>query len=105
MTQETSSSQKTRVCPTCGTRLSENATRCLVCGTELTAKAELKSKKAEIRASRMPEITLSLPAALGALVIILLIGAAGVYFALGSGLTGASLVTPTAVGTATATPT
>jgi LysM repeat protein/ribosomal protein L40E len=104
MTQETSS-QKTKVCPTCGTRLSENATRCLVCGTELTAKAEAKSKKAEIRASRMPEITLSLPAALGALVIVLLIGAVAVYLALGSGLTGTSLVTPTAVGTATNTPT
>jgi LysM repeat protein/ribosomal protein L40E len=107
MTQETSSSQKTKVCPTCGTRLSENATRCLVCGTELTAKAAPKSKKGEtgMQASRMPEVTLSLPAALGALVIILLIGAAVVYFALGSGLTGTSLVTPTAEGTATLTPT
>ncbi len=46
--------------------------------TELTAKAATKSKKADtgMQASRMPEITLSLPAALGALVIILLIGAA-----------------------------
>lgn len=105
MTQETSSSQKTKVCPTCGTRLSDNATRCLVCGTELTAKAETKSKKAEIRASRMPEITLSLPAALGALLIILLLGAAGVYFALSSGIAGASITTPTAAGTPTATPT
>ncbi|MEW6286203.1 MAG: LysM peptidoglycan-binding domain-containing protein [Chloroflexota bacterium] len=105
MTQETSSTQKTKVCPTCGTRLSDNATRCLVCGTELTAKAETKSKKAEIRASRMPEITLSLPAALGALVILLLIGAAGVYFALSSGIAGASITTPTAAGTPTATPT
>jgi LysM repeat protein len=80
------SSQKTKVCPTCGTRLSENATRCLVCGTELTAKAETKSKKVEtsVQASRMPEVTLSLPAALGALVIILLIGAAIVYFGLGA---------------------
>ena len=54
--------QKTKVSPTCGTRLSENATACLVCGTELTAKAAVKSKKAEdtIQASRMQEITLSL---------------------------------------------
>ena len=62
--------------------MSESATRCLVCGTELTAKAATKSKKAEtsVQASRIPEITLSLPAALGALVIVLLIGAAIVYF-------------------------
>jgi len=101
------SSQKTKVCPTCGTRLSENATRCLVCGTELSAKAAPKSKKAEtgMQASRMPELTLSLPAALGALVIILLIGAAIVYFGLSSGITGTSITTPTAAGTVTLTPT
>jgi LysM repeat protein/ribosomal protein L40E len=105
MVQETSS-QKSKVCPTCGTRLSENATRCLVCGTELTAKAETKSKKADqgVQPSRMPEITLSLPAALGALVIVLLIGAAVVYFSLQAGI-GGQLQEPTAEVTPTETPT
>ena len=90
------SSQKSQICPTCGTRLTENATRCLVCGTELTAKAATKSKKVDttIQASRMPEITLSLPAALGALVIVLLIGAAVVYFSLN---VGGQIVEPTVV--------
>src|SRR6185369_17063253 len=84
--------------------------RCLVCGTELTAKAATKSRKTDttVQASRMPEITLTLPAALGALVIILLIGAAVVYFSLQAGI-GGKLEEPTAVmsptTTATITPT
>ena len=100
------SSQKSQICPTCGTRLTENATRCLVCGTELTAKAATKSKKTDstVQASRMPEITLTLPAALGALVIILLIGAAVVYFSLQAGI-GGKLQKPTAVVSPTATAT
>jgi LysM repeat protein len=105
MSQEPST-QKSQICPTCGTRLSDSATRCLVCGTELTSKAA-KSKKAEsgMQASRMPEITLSLPAALGALTIILLIGAAAVYFSLRAGITGQTITNPTAEGTATETAT
>jgi LysM repeat protein len=99
-------SQKTQVCPTCGTRLSESATRCLVCGTELTAKAadeQKASKKVEksVQASRMPEITLGLPAALGLMAIILLIGAAVVYFGI-QATTGVDL-NPTEEPTATET--
>lgn len=104
MTSETPS-QKAQVCPTCGTRLSESATRCLVCGTELTAKAadeQKASKKVEkaVQASRMPEITLGLPAALGLMAIILLIGAGVVYGALNAG---GRVVEPTPVFTPTET--
>ena len=102
-------SQKTQVCPTCGTRLSESATRCLVCGTELAAKTkpeEQKSaRKAEqtVQASRMPEITLGLPAALGLIAVVLLIGASVVYFGLQA--TGVELeLTPTPTVTETALP-
>jgi LysM repeat protein/ribosomal protein L40E len=100
------STQKSQICPTCGTRLSDSATRCLVCGTELTAKAASKSKKAEgMQASSMPQLTLSLPAALGALALILLIGASAVYFSLRAGITGQTITDPTAEGTATETAT
>ncbi|MEW6404097.1 MAG: LysM peptidoglycan-binding domain-containing protein, partial [Chloroflexota bacterium] len=103
-------SSKTKVCPTCGTRLSENATRCLVCGTELGAKPEPKAvKKTEksVQASRMPEITLSLPAALGILAVLLGIVGAGVFFYVRSVNPPAAeeLATPTATATMTATAT
>jgi LysM repeat protein len=98
--------QSTKVCPTCGTRLAENAARCLVCGTELTAVVEVK-KTADIEAARMPEITLSLPLALGLLTIFLLAGAAIVYVAMqiSGGATANSDATATITPTLTVTPT
>ena len=83
MTQESSHS-KTKVCPTCGTRLSENAARCLVCGTEFSPKQEAKVvKKAErsVKAASLPQLTLSLPVAIGSLLAVIAI-AAGLTFVL-----------------------
>ena len=103
MSPESTLTPNTKICPTCGTRLAENATRCLVCGTELNLMMEAK-KPAAIQASRMPEITLSLPAVLGLLALFLIVGAALVFFILrltGDKTTAAS---PDA-GTPTATPT
>ncbi len=75
------SSKPTKVCPTCGTRVPENATRCLVCGTNFAAPEHTVANK-PIQGSRMPEVTLTLPAALGFLALFLAIGAGLVYFAL-----------------------
>ena len=114
MNQETNSN-KTKVCPTCGTRLSENAMRCLVCGTEFNARPEPKSaKKVEksVQASRMPAITLSLPAAVGVLVVVIIVAVSIVYFSLRSRLpvgtfenveTSTPTETPTATQPSTAT--
>ena len=81
MSPETSNMPTTKVCPTCGTRLAENATRCLVCGTELSPSVGIK-KPQNMQANRMPEITLSLPAALGLLALFLVVGAALVFVVL-----------------------
>lgn len=97
-------SQKTQICPTCGTRLSETAARCPVCGTDLSPKAKpsapSKQVTRSIEAARMPEVTLSLPAALGLLVLFLAVGAIVVY----AGLAATQrVVNPTAIPTATDT--
>ncbi|HEY3310093.1 MAG TPA: LysM peptidoglycan-binding domain-containing protein [Anaerolineales bacterium] len=102
MSPDTVSTPNTKICPTCGTRLAENATRCLVCGTELSVSAEAK-KPAATQANRMPEITLSLPAVLGLLALFLIVGAGLVFLVMR--MTGLSTTTGTVAGTATVTPT
>jgi LysM repeat protein len=95
------STTNTKVCPTCGTRLSENATRCLVCGrtfNPVTAAGKVKG----VQGPRMPELSISLPLALGLIVLLLAIGAGSIYFVLHS--TG-RVVQPTVTPTVTLTPT
>src|SRR5512140_1390888 len=99
-------SQKTQVCPTCGTRLSESAVRCPVCGTDLRPKSKPSAtpRQAEksVQAARMPEVTLSLPVALGLLVLFLAVGATVVY----AGLAATKrVINPTAIPTQTETAT
>ena len=115
MSLETNSN-KTKVCPTCGTRLSESAIRCLVCGTEFGAKPESKAvKKVEksVQASRMPVVTLSLPAAVGILAVVVIVAASIAFFSLrlkpsagpDSGKTPTPSATPTNTVPVTNTPT
>jgi LysM repeat protein len=98
MSPETSA-PKTKLCPTCGTRLAENAARCSVCGSEFTVEARAQKP---VQGSRMPEIKLSLPLAIVLLLFILAIGAAAVYFGL---QTTGHVTSPTTIPTATQTAT
>lgn len=74
--------KSTKLCPTCGTRLPEDAPRCLVCGADLTPQAISDRSAKTVQASRMPTVTLNLPAVLGLILLLILIGAAAVYFAM-----------------------
>lgn len=103
----------TKICPTCGTRLGINATRCSVCGSSLASGVAAASNKA-ITGPRMPAITLSLPLLFGVAVLLLVIGAGAVYAVMQSmtpegtpvaGAVATSDATATVTGTATLTPT
>ena len=100
----------TKICPTCGTRLGINATRCSVCGSNLSPSVAVASRKA-VSGPRIPQITLSLPMIFGMAILLLVIGA-GVVFAVLKGLGNKApaaisgvAVTPTVTKTATLPPT
>jgi LysM repeat protein len=103
MTPETNTSP-IKLCPTCGTRVKEDATRCLVCGADLTTTDKAAQSSKVVEGSRMPSITLSLPAAIGLLALFLGIGAIIVFFAL-QRQTPEAVVIPTEASTLTSTPT
>lgn len=100
MSPENTTSQN-KVCPTCGTRLSENATRCLVCGRNFSTTTKT-NPVSPVQAPKLPELKLSLPAAIGLIVLVLGLGAALVFVILQS--TG-NIATPTETPTITLTPT
>jgi LysM repeat protein len=108
MTPESNTSP-TKLCPTCGTRVKEDATRCLVCGADLAPVDKTSPSSKVVQGSRMPSITLSLPGAIGLLALFLGVGALIVFFALRQAPeaiippTATSTVTATATGTQTAT--
>ncbi|MBT3337022.1 MAG: LysM peptidoglycan-binding domain-containing protein [Anaerolineae bacterium] len=97
---------KTKICPTCGTRLGESASKCLVCGATFEMPGKTAQTKKSVQGSTMPKITLSLPAALGFLAFFLIVGAGAVYFGLqqtGQVIPPTDIPTPTV--TVTVTPT
>ncbi len=102
MTPESNTSP-VRLCPTCGTRVKEDATKCLVCGADLTNIDKAAQASKVVQGSRMPAITLSLPAAIGLLALFLGIGAVIVFFALRQAPE--VIVPPTITSTSTATAT
>ncbi len=71
----------TKICPTCGTKLNENATRCLVCGRTFNPPPGKITRKS-LTGQRLPNLTLSLPLALGLLLIILAIGGGLIFLVL-----------------------
>lgn len=99
----------TKICPTCGTRLGINATRCSVCGSNLAPSVAVSSTKA-VSGQRIPAVTLSLPMLFGLAVLLLVIGA-GVVYAILQGLgdqapmiaAANATETPTATASATVT--
>lgn len=104
-----SNTTPTKICPTCGSRVKEDATRCLVCGADLVSADKGTQSSKVVQGSRMPSITLSLPVAIGLLALFLGIGAVIVFFALRQvpeaiiPPTATSTITATATGTQTAT--
>ncbi len=108
MTPEISTSP-TKICPTCGTRVKEDATKCLVCGADLASIEKTAQSAKVVQGSRMPAITLSLPAAIGLLAVFLGIGAVIVFFALRQKpeviIPPTATATPTETSTATPTAT
>jgi len=93
-----------KICPTCGTKISLDANRCLVCGTDLSGTESENANRSSkvVQGSRIPEITVSLPAAMGLIAIFLAIGAILVYLALNQ--TASAAVEPTQSPTVTFTP-
>lgn len=81
--------------------------RCLVCGTELaTSDRPSKPTKGVVQGSRLPEITLNLPAILGLFILFIAIGAGLVYYAMRPAAPAAAILpteTPTITVTATTT--
>ena len=110
MANEMNQQSRTKICPTCGTRMNESATRCLVCGRTFTNEpqagnrnnAQPGSDNERIEKPRLKNITISVPIAIGLFLLLIGIGAAVAFVLLQQ--TG-RVVEPTPLPTATLSPT
>ena len=93
-------SSELNLCPTCGTSVGENATRCAVCGTVIQPNANHHSQRGT------SQITLSIPLAILLLAVFALISAGltyGATFILGNRESAVPSRTPTTIPTETST--
>lgn len=107
MTSEKPRSTPTKVCPSCGTRVSERSPRCLVCGHQFTGGGGA-AISSPLGGGKVPEVRLSIPIAIGLLALFLIVGGGLTYIALAaSGGAGqaAPIVSPSVSSTATLSPT
>lgn len=103
MTLDTSA-KPTKLCPTCGTRVNDDAVRCLVCGADLGTPEKPAQPSKAVTGSRMPMMTLSLPLAILMMAIFLAVGVGLTYFLIKQQPEVVVPVTPSATVTETPTP-
>ena len=109
MANENNAQTRTKICPTCGTRMNESATRCLVCGRTFTNEPQPGGRSSapanddeRIEKPRLRSVTMSIPIAIGLFLLLIGIGAAVAFVLLQQ--TG-RVVEPTPLPTATLSPT
>ncbi len=110
MANEMNQQTKTKICPTCGTRMNESATRCLVCGRSFINDPAPSGKNTQtssndgdrIEKPRLRSISMSVPVFIGLILLLVGIGAAVVFVLLQR--TG-RVVEPTPMPSATLSPT
>ena len=110
MANEMNQQQRTKICPTCGTRMNESATRCLVCGRTFNTEPVQTGKNTpasgndseRIEKPRLHNVSISIPIFIGLVLLLIGIGAAVAFILLQQ--TG-RVVEPTPLPSATLSPT
>lgn len=99
-----SSNLHMKTCPQCGSRSSEAAKKCSVCGHQFTGGGKIIGRErssSNLSKAGVPEFQLSLPLAIGMLLLAIVIGAGLTYFGLSQS---DRIAEPTGIPSATTTP-